>query len=113
MAEPVSTALGVKLVNLIAGFAGGVVSLAFVQGLTRFQAVMAVVVGALSANYLTPIAVDKLGIVQPDFQNGMAFVIGLTAMNLIPAIKLGVGKFVAERSGGVVDPIPPSEGGTK
>ena len=86
MTEPVTGAIGIKLSTMIAGFAGGVVSLAFVQGLTRTQAVMAVVVGALSAAYLTPVVVAKLGI-SPELQNGAAFVIGLCAMNAIPGVK--------------------------
>lgn len=96
MAEPISSAIGIKLSSTIAGFAGGIVSLAFIKGLTRFQAVMAVVVGALTANYLTPFAVYKLGVVQPQFQSGMAFVLGLCAMNIIPAIKAGAARFTQQ-----------------
>lgn len=81
--------LGVKLSTLVAGFAGGIVSLAFLQGLSRPQAIGAVVVGTLSAAYLTPFAVDKLGIA-PTLQNGAAFVIGLCAMSIIPAVQKGV-----------------------
>jgi Na+/proline symporter len=90
MSEPVSAALGVKLGTIIAGFAGGVVSLAFIQGLNRWQAIAAVVVGALTATYLTPVAVYKLSITTPEMQNGAAFVIGLCAMNIIPAIKRSI-----------------------
>jgi len=86
MSEPITSAIGVKLTTLVAGFAGGVVSLAFIQNLSRWQAVMAVVVGALTANYLTPLAVDRLGVTRPEFQNGMAFLVGLLAMNIIPAL---------------------------
>jgi hypothetical protein len=100
MSEPVSTAIGVKLSSTIAGFAGGVVSLAFVQGLTRTQAVMAVVVGSLSAAYLTPLATEYLHI-SPELQNGAAFVIGLCAMSIIPAIK----RMVAQRA----EQLPPGE----
>lgn len=89
MTEPVTTTLGIKMSTTIAGFAGGVVSLAFVQGLSRTQAVMAVVVGSLSAAYLTPAVVTKLSI-SPELQNGAAFVIGLCAMSVIPAIKKAV-----------------------
>jgi hypothetical protein len=89
MTEPVSSILGVKLGTTIAGFAGGVVSLAFVQGLSRVQGVMAVVVGMLTAAYLTPLVVEKLSIT-PELQSGAAFVIGLCAMSIIPIIKKAV-----------------------
>ncbi|HEV2540212.1 MAG TPA: peptidase M48, Ste24p [Frateuria sp.] len=91
MTEPVTSALGIKLSSTIAGFAGGVVSLAFVQGLSRMQAIMAVVVGSLTAAYLTPAVVAKLSI-SPELQSGAAFVIGLCAMSIIPAIKRAVAR---------------------
>lgn len=109
MTEPVSSILGVKLGTTIAGFAGGVVSLAFVQGLSRAQAIMAVVVGALTAAYLTPAVVEKLSI-SPELQNGAAFVIGLCAMSVIPAIK----KAVAMRAEHLTDSDPAQgKGGDK
>jgi hypothetical protein len=88
MSEPISTALGVKLSTIVAGFAGGIVSLAFLKNLTRLQAVIAVVTGSLCAAYLTPVATLKLG-VSADLQNAAAFVIGLCSMNIVPAIKMG------------------------
>ena len=111
MNEPIPSvfgALGVKLSSTVAGFAGGVVSLAFVQKLNRWQALCAVVVGAATASYFTPVAVDKLGIVQPDFVNCTAFVIGLCGMNIVPAVKAAVLRFIqqgarsqgAQRDGG-------------
>jgi hypothetical protein len=93
MSEPISAALGVKLSTTVAGFAGGIVSLAFLKNLTRLQAVVAVVTGSLCAAYLTPVAVLKLG-VSPDLQNAAAFVIGLCSMNIVPAIKMGFAAWV-------------------
>lgn len=100
MTEPVSSVLGIKLGTVVAGFAGGVVSLAFVQKLNRWQAVGAVVVGALTATYLTPVVVEKMGIAQPEFVNCTAFVIGLCAMNIVPAIKAAVSKFTQQEQAG-------------
>lgn len=81
---PESGALGVKLASLVAGFAGGVVSLSFVRELSRWQAVLAVLTGSLCAGYLTPILALYLpaGVPEPT----LAFLVGLTAMNLIPGI---------------------------
>jgi hypothetical protein len=76
---------GFKLLYVIAGFAGGIVSLAFVRGLTRWQGVMAVLVGALVANYITPVIQHYLQM-PAALENGAAFITGLCAMNIIPGI---------------------------
>lgn len=81
---PESGALGVKLASLVAGFAGGVVSLSFVRELSKLQAILAVLTGSLCAGYLTPIFALYLPPVVPE--PTLAFLVGLTAMNLIPGI---------------------------
>lgn len=103
MSDLASDVLGVKLASTIAGFAGGVVSLAFVQNLSRFQAIMAVVVGAITASYLTPAVVEKLSI-SPELRSGSAFVIGLCAMSIIPIIKRAVPSIAALIVGHYTDP---------
>lgn len=80
-ADPI---FGVKAASLIAGFAGGVVSLSFVRQLTRLQAFLAVVTGSLSAGYLTPVVQLYLPGAIPE--PTLAFLVGLTSMNLIPGI---------------------------
>lgn len=101
MTEPVSSAIGIKLASLVAGFAGGVVSLAFLRHLTRFQACMAVIVGSLSAAYMTPVAIMYMGWADKlELQNGTAFVIGLTAMNLIPALKAAAARWIPKSQQG-------------
>lgn len=94
MADPSSTAagfLGVKYSVLVAGFAGGVISLAYLKELTRAQMIIAVVAGSASAGYLTPVAIPLLaravGIeASVAFENAAAFLLGLTSMNLIPGV---------------------------
>ncbi len=83
-ATPDGAMLGVKLASLVAGFAGGVVSLSFVRELTKLQAALAVLTGALCAGYLTPAVVAYLGSAFPE--PSLAFVVGLTAMNIIPGV---------------------------
>lgn len=69
MSEPITSAIGgLKLSTLVAGFAGGVVSLAFIKGLNRWQAASAVVVGVATAYYGTPAMALWLHITQPDIQ---------------------------------------------
>jgi len=99
MTEPVSATLGIKLSTTIAGFAGGVVSLAFIQNLNRTQAIGAVVVGTLTAAYLTPAALEHFNL-GPELNNGAAFVIGLCAMSIIPAIKKAVNRRADQEVGG-------------
>lgn len=76
---------GVRLVLAIAGFFGAVVSLSFVRGLTLIQIIASLIVGMASANYLTPVIVYYCGIPQA-IELGAAWLVGLTAMNVIPAI---------------------------
>ena len=100
MAEPASTtAASVLLLKygvVIAGFAGAVLSLTFLQGLTRKQAVWAFLTGFGSAIFCTPLAVSFFKL-EPggETQYGVAFLIGLPAMNIIPGLKALAGRFGA------------------
>jgi hypothetical protein len=79
---------GIKLGLAIAGLAGGVVSLSYVKPLTKTQAVLAVFTGAVCAAYLTPLAIDHFSL-SPAGEHGAAFLIGVTALNIVPGfIKL-------------------------
>ncbi len=95
MAEPASAAaggiLGVKYAALVAGFAGGVVSLAYLRELSRMQMALAVLSGSACAGYLTPVAIPviagAIGVsATPALENAAAFLVGLTSMNLIPGL---------------------------
>lgn len=91
MAEPASAAFGVVLAKygiVIAGFAGAIASLTFLQGLTRKQAFWAFFTGFTSAIFCTPLAVGFFKL-EPggETQYGVAFLIGLLAMNIIPLLK--------------------------
>lgn len=86
MAEnQIADVLGVKGATVVAGFAGAVVSLSFVKELSKTQMVVAVLVGSVTAAYLTPLLLASLHL-PSELQNGGAFLIGLTAMNVIPGI---------------------------
>jgi hypothetical protein len=76
---------GVKLAYLIAGFAGGVVSLTYVRPLNKWQGCLAIITGALGSNYLTPMLMHYAKFDTP-LEHGSAFIIGLCAMNIIPGI---------------------------
>lgn len=87
MTEPISSGAGaiygVKYASLLAGFAGGIVSLSYMRQLTAWQMALAVVTGALIAGYLTPIAQHWIGLPEA-VENGLAFLLGLTSMNIVP-----------------------------
>ncbi|MDZ7789742.1 MAG: hypothetical protein U5L08_04460 [Xanthomonadales bacterium] len=88
MTEPASTVVGFfgfKYAALIAGAAGAVVSLRYIDDLSMFGRVLAVLTGTLTAGYGSPAAGQWLSISQPT-ENAIAFVLGLTAMNLIPGL---------------------------
>jgi hypothetical protein len=96
MTEPASTtAAGVLLAKYgitIAGFAGAILSLTFLQGLTRKQAFWAFMTGFGSAVFCTPLAIGFFHL-EPggETQYGVAFLIGLLAMNIIPVLKKIIG----------------------
>lgn len=100
MAEPASAAAASVLLAkygiIIAGFAGAIASLTFLQGLTRKQAFGAFFVGFMSAIFCTPLAVSFFKL-EPggETQYGVAFLIGLLAMNIIPGLKALAGRFGA------------------
>lgn len=86
--SPETSIFGIKLAFAVAGFWGGVVSLSFIKNLTPKQGFLAVLTGIASAGYGTPIAAHYVLNAEPSsaMANAIAFVIGLTAMNLIPGI---------------------------
>ncbi|MBI6551068.1 peptidase M48, Ste24p [Pseudomonas veronii] len=105
MAEPTSTAAGVLLVKygvVMAAFIGSILSLGFLRDLTRGQAAAAVATGFFFSMYLSQpvtgwIAIRLDLVVDDNLLCGVAFVLGLTAMNIIPAIKAVIGSFPTTR----------------
>lgn len=83
LGSPESSLFGVKLASLLAGFAGGVVSLSYLKELNNGQMFLSVITGALTAGYITPAVLHYVTFPQ-ELENGVAFLIGLTAMNIVP-----------------------------
>lgn len=92
MTEPATGSfLGVKYASLVAGFAGGVISLAYLRSLTHGQMVLAVISGTACAGYLSPVLLPALahltGItLTAPIENAAAFLLGLTSMNIVPGL---------------------------
>lgn len=100
MVDP-TTAGGAVLAKygaVIAGFVGAILSLSFLKGLTRKEAVAAVLTGFASSVFTTPFVVAYFGL-PGDLESryGVAFLIGLLAMNLIPAVKAALERIFALR----------------
>jgi len=85
MTDPTATLVGVKYSTAIAGFFGSVVALTFAKELTILRLLFAILTGCVTSVYTTDMAVHYLGI-EPTLDNGVAFLIGLTAMALIPVV---------------------------
>lgn len=86
------SAILIKYGAVIAGFVGAILSLSFLKNLTRTSAFVAVAVGFFSAFFLTDFVIAYFELRGGnDARNGVAFLIGLMAMNLIP-----LGKSIAE-----------------
>lgn len=98
--EPTSIGAGAlfaKYSVAIAGFAGAILSLSFLRGLTRKQAGAAVVTG-LSSIFTTQLVVAYFGLPNDaESKNGVAFLIGLLAMNIIPAVKAAAERILATK----------------
>ena len=105
MAEPASTAAGVLVAKygiVTASFIGAILSLGFLKDLTRGQAATAVLTVFFFSIFLTQPVTSflsrKLDMTPDDYLLcGVAFVLGLTAMNLIPAMKAIIGAFPSTR----------------
>mgnify|MGYP003395108165 CR=1 FL=1 len=99
MAEPTSVAaswMGMKFLTLIAGFAGGVVSLSFIKVLTKWQGACAVLTGLACAVFFAPLlapstaasllAYAPIGDMywEHKIEAAFAFLFGITGMTIVP-----------------------------
>lgn len=72
---------GLKVTSAVAGFAGGLISLAHEKTLTKGQKIVVLLVAATCAGYLTPLAGHYLALSE-QLLSGLGFLIGLMAMKL-------------------------------
>ena len=101
MTEPTAaTFVGAKYSASIAGFFGSVVALTFLKELTSLQMLIAVFTGCATSTYTTPLFMYYLSI-SSDLNDGVAFVIGVVAMNLVPAI-LALIQAIRENAGNII-----------
>lgn len=86
--------IGIEIAFLFAGLSGGVLSLGYSENMTFKKAILQIITGGACASYLTPILIQILPNwipISATVGNGLAFIIGLIGMFLVPAImKLGL-----------------------
>ena len=88
MESTAAGALFAKYATVIGGFVGSVLSLSLLKDLTRRQAVIAVVFGFSCSQFTSGFVVAYFNLPgDADSQYGVAFLIGLLAMNIVPVIK--------------------------
>jgi ABC-type uncharacterized transport system permease subunit len=86
--------LGINIGLLLAGFAGSLVMVKQDGHKDWWTTGTSLVAGTLSANYLTPLAVDALGIKGSNTQYACAFVLGFLGLHGVEFIlsKVGISK---------------------
>lgn len=102
MTEPITITgvLGLKYSTLLGGFLGALVSLSFVAQLGWYARVSAVLTGTFTAAYATPVIVAYWA-VGSAAENGIGFLLGLTSMNLIPAV-MSASKWINANAGRLI-----------
>lgn len=92
LSEPAVAAAVAKAAAFAPGFAGAVLSLAFVEDLTRRGRAVAVVVGLVSAMFLAPAVCEILDLFWPGegipgaIRSAVLFLTGLCAMGCLPKL---------------------------
>ena len=101
MGEPVTTAAtigGMKMAHISAGAAGGVVGLLVSKTMAKGQMATLFIVGVISAAFVTPLASSIIKIVfgqmSIEAENGIAFILGSSAMYIMAGIVKSAGNFM-------------------
>lgn len=82
------TAVLLKYGLPVAALIGSILSLSLLRPLTRTQAAWAIAIGFFTAIFTTDLVVAYFGLpAGGDARNGVAYLIGLSAMNIIPLAK--------------------------
>lgn len=90
--------IGAKISAIVAGFVGGVVSLAMIRDLTPKVAITTVIGGTACAAYLTPLIVSYFNLGGSDLENALAFLTGVCGMNGVAGVFKLSEKFKANPS---------------
>jgi hypothetical protein len=108
-------AVGVKLVNVVSGVAGGLVRGMIAKGFTWPQRITSAIVGGLTAGYATPAAMpvirkwlDLWSYPTGDIEGSVGFALGLIGMTVCDALIRWARRW---RDGPPSMPLPPKSSG--
>lgn len=85
--KEVLDSLGIRAGILLAGLAGGLVSLQYIKTLSRPLAFTALFSSLTLAAYGTPALMDLLHVTKQSYCYGSAFIVGLCALRIIPVLR--------------------------
>lgn len=107
---------GINPQHAVAGFSGALASLPFMKPATKWLAIGSVFAGIGTAMFLTPGVAELLhktamvsGPLSANTERGLAFLLGLTAMVLLPAI-LGAATWVRDNIGKIMERVSGTKG---
>jgi predicted permease len=86
MADDSLIPVAVPYLKLVAGFAGAVVSLAFLKDQSRWQNLLNVAGGCASAIFLAPAIVDWAGLKSEGWVNATTFLTGMLSMSFLAGV---------------------------
>ncbi len=95
------TGVAAPWMKLIAGFAGAVISLAFLKEQSRGQMLINVAGGCSGAMFLAPAIIDWVGMKSEGWQNFTVFLTGLLAMSFLAGVMV-IAKAWRENPGNAV-----------
>jgi len=78
--------IGTKISAIVAGFVGGVVSLAMIRDLTPKVAITTVIGGTACATYLTPLIIDYFQLGGSNLVHPLSFLTGICGMNIVAGV---------------------------
>lgn len=91
-------ALVAKYSSVIAGFVGSIMSLTILKDLTRAEALCAIALGFFTSLFTTSFVVSFFNLPSDaESRDGVSFLIGLLAMNIVPAIRTMIKRFYATK----------------
>lgn len=78
--------IGISLSFLISGLFGAILMASKSAKGNIKSAIVSVIGGMASANYLTPVLIDMLKLEETKLQNGLAFIIGFLGLRLVEIV---------------------------
>ena len=78
--------IGITISFLISGLFGAILMVSNNAQSNLKSAMLSIIGGMASANYLTPVMIEMLGLKEAKLQNGLAFIIGFLGLKLVEVL---------------------------